>query len=266
MSTIVTDSARERPPIDHFGGRFGLAGALAAEWTKLWTTRTAYVCLPVAALLMAVFTFYYGSLARINDEPVQPVGSAPVSAAVLVQFAFVVLAMTTVTSEYTTGSIRASLLWVPVRGRLQWAKALVAGAVSFCGGVVLGVLGTTVSWMTFRGHATFEPAEAIGQVLSLGAYLAAVAVLTVGVSFAVRSAAGVLALVSLLLAGLPMVLLGLGGKTLLTINDYLPQSAGAHFMKGEGDTYAPVVGLAIVVTWSAAAHLTGLIALRRRDA
>ncbi|WP_405793465.1 MFS transporter [Streptomyces sp. NBC_01506] len=40
----------------------------------------------------------------------------------LVQFVVVVLAMTTVTGEYATTSVRATLLWVPVRHRVEPAK------------------------------------------------------------------------------------------------------------------------------------------------
>lgn len=267
MATVTRTTsadAPERPRAEHTGG--GLRGAIAAEWGKLWTTRTPYVCLAVGVGLMAVFAFYYGSIARINDEPVQAVGEAPISSIILLQFIVVVLAMTTVTSEYATGSIRPSLQWVPVRHRVQLAKAVVTGAVAFVGGVLLGALGMAVAWVPFRGHASFEMAEAAGQLLSIGVYLALVAVLSVGVAFGCRSAVGALASLFFLLAGLPFVLLGPGSEVLRKINDALPQSAGDHFMAGDSDPYPSLVGLLIVLSWAVAAHLIGLAVLRRRDA
>ncbi|WP_189106630.1 ABC transporter permease [Streptomyces camponoticapitis] len=244
----------------------GLPGAVAAEWTKLWTVRAAYLCLVAGVALMGVFTFYYGSIARINGHPVQPVGNAPVAAAVLVQFAVGVLAMTSVTAEYATTSVRATLLWVPVRHRVQLAKALVTGAVAFLAGVLLGVLGTVVAWVSFEGRATFDGATVGGQVLLLGVYLGLVAVLTVGMSFALRAPAGVLTVLFLLLYGVPTLLEGLGGEVLLTVNDHLPLAAGTHSMLGDEAPYPRPVGLLIVTGWAAVAHLAGREVLRRRDA
>lgn len=244
----------------------GLAGAVAAEWTKLWTVRAASVCLVSGAVLMGVFTFYFGAIARLNGHPVQPVGNAPVSAATLVQFVVVVLAMTTVTSEYATGGVRSTLLWVPVRHRVQLAKALVTAVVAAVAGVLLGVLGTAVAWASFEGRATFDLTTVLGQVLSLGCYLALVAVLTAGVSFALRAPAGVLTVLFLLLYGVPAMLVGLGGEVPLTVNDYLPHSAGTHAMVADGAPYPRAVGFLIVAGWAAAGHLIGRRVLRGRDA
>ncbi|MET9551666.1 ABC transporter permease [Streptomyces sp. NPDC006645] len=246
--------------------RGGPGGAVAAEWTKLWTVRAAPVCLIAGVLLMGVFTFYYGAIAAINDHPVQPVGNAPVTASVLVQFAVAVLAMTAVTGEYATSSVHATLLWVPVRHHVQLAKALVAAVVTGAAGVLLGVLGTAVAWASFDGRATFDAATVAGQVLSLGGYLALVSVLTVGVSFALRAPAGVLTVLFLLLYGVPTMLVGLGGEVLLTVNDYLPHGAGTHAMLADEAPYPSPVGFLIVAGWAAVAHLTGRQVLRRRDA
>ncbi|MFB1047300.1 ABC transporter permease [Streptomyces chrestomyceticus] len=264
MSADVTTQAPGRASSRPGGG--GFSGAVAAEWTKLWSLRAPYACLLAGTAVTAVFTFYYGSIARINGEPLQPVGNAPVSSVALVQFAVIVLAMTAVTSEYATGSVRTSLLWVPVRHRVQLAKSLVTGAVSFAAGVLWGVLGVAVAWGPFGGHATFTVAEVLSHLLAMGLYCALTAVLTVGTAFALRHAAAVLSVLAFLLAALPNMLVGLGGPVLLTVNDYLPQTAGGYFMRGGGAPYAAPVGLLIVLVWTAAAHLTGRAVLGRRDA
>ncbi|MEU9800370.1 ABC transporter permease [Streptomyces sp. NPDC051000] len=248
-------------------GAGGFIGALAAEWTKTWSVRAPYICLTAGAAATGVFTFYYASIARINDVPLQPVGNAPVTSLLLVQFAIVVLAMTAVTSEYATSSVRASLLWVPVRHRMHLAKTVMAAAVAAVAGILYGVSGIAVAWTPFRGHATFDPAKAAVQVLTMALYCAAVAVLTVGVAFALRASAGVLTVVFVLLSAIPSVLTGLGGEVLLTINDYLPQTAGTHLMRGEpGAPYPPAVAALILLSWALAAHLAGRAVLRGRDA
>ncbi|MFG2987804.1 ABC transporter permease [Streptomyces sp. NPDC048257] len=261
--TLPTLPARRTAPAPSGGG---FAGAVGAEWTKLWSIRTPYACLIVGLLLTVVFTFYYGSIARINDKPVQPLGNAPVSSVILGQFVVIVLAMSMVTSEYATGSVRTSLQWVPVRHRMQLAKAVVAAAVAFAAGVLFAVLGMAVAWIPFRGHASFDPAKAVSQTLAMGLYCALIAVLTVGASFALRTAAGTLSAVFALVSALPSICTGLGGPFLLTVNDYLPQSAGGHFMLADGDApYPPAAAILIVLAWTAAAHLTGRFVLGQRD-
>lgn len=226
-----TDLSRVVPDTPGRGTSGGLAGAVACEWTKLWSVRAPYFCLLAGLAITGVFTFYYASIARINGHPVEPVGNAAASSAVLVQFAVVVMAAVTVTSEYSTGSVRASLLWVPRRHRVQAAKALVAGVVAFVAGTVFAVVGTAVAWGPFGGRASFEAATALGQVLAVGVYQGLVAVLTVGVAFATRHPAGALAVLVTLLWALPSMLLGLGSPTLAAVNDQLPHGAGDHFMR-----------------------------------
>lgn len=242
-------------------------GAVSAEWTKLWSLRMPYVCLLVGLVLTGVFTFYYGSIARINDKPIQPLGNAPVSSVVLSQFVIFVLAMTMVTAEYATGSVRTSLLWVPVRRRVQLAKSLVAATVAFGTGTVCAVLGMAVAWGPFRGHATFDAGKAAAQLLAMGLYFAMIAVLSVGAAFALRSAAGALSALFVLIFALPSMCTGLGGSLLLTVNDYLPQTAGGHFLLSDGEApYSPAAAILIVLAWTAGAHLAGGFVLRRRDA
>lgn len=244
-----------------------LRGAVAAEWTKLWSVRVPYVCLAAGLVATGVFAFYYGSIARINDHPVQPVGHAVISSTVLVQFAVVVVAMLTVTGEYTTGSMSSSLLWVPVRHHVQLAKALVTALVWVIAGTVFAALGTAAAWGAFSGRASFDAGETTGQAVAVGVYYALIAVMTVGVSFATRHAAGALAVLCTLLWALPATLVGLGGPVLLAIDDWLPHSAGDSFMRGGADTpYGPATALLVLLTWALAAHLTGLSLLRRRDA
>ncbi|MGK5630236.1 ABC transporter permease [Streptomyces sp. URMC 123] len=243
------------------------SGAVAAEWTKLWSVRAPYVCLLAGLLATAVFTYYYGSIARINEHAVQPVGNAVVSSTVLVQFAVVVLATVTVTSEYTTTSIGASLVWVPVRHLVHSAKALVVAVVAFAAGVLYAALGMAVAWGPFSGRASFDAGTAAGQILAVGFYYALIAVLTVGVSFAARHAAGALTVLFTLLWGLPSMLVGLGGPVLHTLNDWLPHSAGDHVMRaGAATPHPPAVAVLILLAWALAAHLAGLYVLRRRDA
>ncbi|MGW6289292.1 ABC transporter permease [Streptomyces sp. NPDC055107] len=265
VSTDVSDGHRGRTDPGPTGG--GFVGAFASEWTKLWTIRTPYVCLLVGLVVTAVFTFYYGSIARINDKPVQPVGNASVSSVILTQFALVILAMTMVTSEYSTNSVRTSLLWVPLRARVQLAKSSLSALVGFVTAGVWAVLGIALAWGPFQGHAGFELPEVAYQTAAMGVYSALICVLTVGVSFALRTAAGAVAVVFFVVSALPGMLVGLGGPVLLAINAYLPQTVGGYLMSSDGKAPFPdAVSLLILLGWAVAAQIAGLLVLRRRDA
>ncbi|MFD3871841.1 ABC transporter permease [Streptomyces sp. NPDC058623] len=214
-----------------------------------------------------MFTYYYAAIARINGNAVQPVGNAPAASTVLAQFAVVILATISVTSEYSTGSVRASLLWVPRRHRVHVAKAVVVGGVAFIAGIGFAIVGMVVAWGGFGGRASFEAGTTLTQILAIGGYQALIALLTVGVAFVTRHAAGALSILTTLLWALPSMLLGLGGPTLAAINDHLPHGAADHFMFiGTEAPHSAVTSVLIVVAWAAAAHLIGLYVLRRRDA
>ncbi|MFB8139936.1 ABC transporter permease [Streptomyces parvus] len=268
MSAVTTDvrgGRRDRTDSGHTGG--GFVGAFASEWTKLWSIRTPYICLAAGLVVTVIFCYYYGAIARINDKPIQPVGNASVSSIILTQFALVVLAMTMVTSEYSTSSVRTSLLWVPVRHRVQLAKALLSGLVGFVTGAAFAVLGVATAWAPFRGHASFDLSKVIYQVLAMGVYSALICVMTVGVAFALRTAAGAVAVIFFVVSALPSMLVGLGGPVLMAINDYMPQTVGGYFMLGNGKAPFPdAVSLLILVVWAVAAHIAGVYVLRRRDA
>ncbi|MFJ3876414.1 ABC transporter permease [Streptomyces sp. NPDC090077] len=252
-------------PDGHPPGRF--AGELACEWTKLRSVRAPWLALLAGLVITGVFTFYYASIARINEQPVQPVGNAAAASAVVTQFAFVVMAAVAVTSEYTTGTVRASLLWVPRRHRVLAAKAVVTGTVALLGGAVSAAVGAAVAWGAFGGRASSAAGTVLGQVLAVGVYQGLVAVLTVGVAFATRHPAGALSVLGALLWALPSVFLGLGGETLAAVNDHMPYGAGDHFMRaGAAAPYSSVTALLIVAAWTAAAYAAGLYVLRRRDA
>ncbi|GCD96077.1 ABC transporter permease [Embleya hyalina] len=259
-----TDPPHTVPGTPDRGAPGGFAGAVAAEWTKLWSVRAPCLALAAGLAITGVFTYYYASIARINEHPVQPVGNAAASSVALVQFTVVVLATVAVTSEYTTGSVRGSLLSVPARHRIHAAKALVAAVVAFVAGTTFAVVGAAVAWVGFDGRASFAAGPSLRQVLAIGLYEALVAVLSTGVAFATRHPAGALAILATLLWALPGILLGLGGRTLA---DRLPHGAGDHFTRLEPEApYGPVPAVLIVAAWAAAAHLIGLYVLRRRDA
>jgi ABC-2 type transport system permease protein len=255
-------------------GGGGLPGAVAAEWIKAWSVRSTWWCLATGGLLMmavaaqlAIFTANANDNADpADDKGVVALGSIAIGAVDLAQFAVIALAMLLITVEYSTGSIRTTLQWVPRRGVLLMAKIIVTAVVGGVAGTVLAMLGSLAAAPLLGGWGDLTPAEWLGDVLSAGAYLALISVFTLGVGTLLRSAVGTLTTVFLIIAMLPGLLQVSDLAVAERIAEFLPGVAGAAFMRGSAEPYPPVVGLLVLAGWTAAALLAGHVALRRRDA
>jgi ABC-2 type transport system permease protein len=257
--------------------------AAGAEWAKLWSVRSTWWCLAAGAALMVLSAVTLGGAtateALRGEGPAAPVvASEPVvSATSFAQFALVALAMLAITSEYASGSIRVTLQAVPVRGVVLAAKALVMAPVMAVAGVLSGAVATAAVYLllsadVFGGLVALPMGEVVRDLLGVGAYYALVSVMTLGAGAALRSAAGTLTVVFMLLMGLPLMLLMTGSQVALDASMRMPLFAGLAFM-GSSDNmtggpipYSAGEGLAWLLAWTAAAVAIGHAVLRRRDA
>lgn len=181
--------------------------AVRSEWIKLWTTRTVWWALAAAAVLMAAAAGQYALYADNGDldpgllrDGRTPAGTIAVLAVGVAQLAFVALAMLVMTSEYSTGLIRATLAWVPSRGRLLLAKCAVVAVTSFAGGTVAGLLGALVATPVLGSHGAPGGAATAGDAVAIGGYLALLGVLTTGLAAALRGPVVTLVVILLLVA------------------------------------------------------------------
>ncbi|WP_103348212.1 ABC transporter permease [Amycolatopsis sp. CA-128772] len=253
--------------------RGGLSGAVAAEWTKFWSVRATWWCLAAGTALMLCYATLSAIAQYYEDDP-QSAATVTLGGAVyLTQFAAIALATLFVTSEYAGGGIRSTLLWTPVRARVALAKAAVLLPVLFAYGVLSSCAGMALAEAVKNGHGlptTLE--EGFTTASGTGGYFALLGVLCTGIGWALRSAAGTLVSVIVLLVPLPMIVASLG---LPEAMPYFPGIAGINAMVAAGKPnpltmtvapYAPWVGLVICAAWAAAALLAGTAVLRRRDA
>jgi ABC-2 type transport system permease protein len=257
-------------------GRAGLRGAIASEWTKLTSVRSTWACLFSASVIMAIYCAYYGTIVLIQNEEnatdasSQPIGNAPQSAVIIVQFVAIVWAMQSITSEYSTGTIRNTLQWVPNRFTMLMAKVLVVSVTTFVVGSLLGLMGALVSWPLFGGYGIVDAGDVIVDSVLVGANLALLSIMAIGAGAALRKAAGALGIVFVFLVVLPVLLQPTGNPNaddvLQRVNQYLPGYAGMNFMRGIEDHYPAYVGFLVVAAWSLAALFIGYRRLRRVDA
>ncbi|KAB2371730.1 ABC transporter permease [Actinomadura montaniterrae] len=251
----------------------GLPGAVAAEWTKLWSVRSTWWGLAGSAALMGLMSLVLASSTVSNntneiasdDQGVVPVSGVAVASLDLVQFVVVAVAILVITGEYATGSIRSTLQWVPRRGRMLASKAVVLAAVMLPAGAVLGAVGTAVAGPVLGGWGRFRAVVAVDDALQMGVYLALVSLLVLGIGAMLRSTAGTLTTAFLFLLVVPMLLVNAGSAMGRHVADALPSTAGRYLMNGDGP-YPAGAGAAILAAWTVAALWGGVLVLRRRDA
>ncbi|GIH18402.1 ABC transporter permease [Rugosimonospora africana] len=264
-----------RPPLS------GAGRALRAEWTKLRTT-------PGPAWLLLGLVVATVATGAATDATVRcPAGGCdadPVRVALtgvsLGQAFFAVLAVLAISGEHSTGLIRTTLVAIPRRVTVLATKAVVlAGVVAAAAAVaVLGCLlaGRFVlpgnGFDVAHGHPSLSPGD--GAVLRAAAgsvaYLVLIALLSLGITAAVRDSAAAIGLVLGLLYLFPLT-------TLVVTNPHwqrhlqqlAPMTAGLD-VQATTDTsrlvIGPWAGLGVLAAWAAAALLAGGLLLCRRDA
>lgn len=240
-----------------------LGRAARAEWARLWTLRSTWWALLAGAALM----LFIGGVAGPGNEggAAAPIWHAAQIALIPGQFAFLLIVLLAVTGEYTTGTIRSTLQWVPRRGVVLATRLMIPVVfATFCA-VVVAAATDTVAWL-FLGEA----AEVVSAhiALSLGRVALVVAfggLLAAGVGLLLRSTAGTLTAIFLLMLVLPMALGNMGVPWLVTVSDHIPGRAVVAMLVADevelpGGTIATVMS-----TWSAAAVLAGGWSFLRRD-
>ncbi|WP_033290289.1 ABC transporter integral membrane protein [Amycolatopsis jejuensis] len=241
--------------------------AISAEWTKFWSVRATWWCLIGGAALMTM----YAVIAALSD-PRPPHAIVAGGAVYLVEFCVISVATLFVTSEYTSGSIRSTLQWVPVRSRVTAAKAAVLVPVLFAYGILTAMLGMAVSKIFAWDGASTSFSQGTIAALGMGAYFALLGVLCLGVAFALRSAAGTLVTVMVLLLPLPLLLASAISPAIATV---FPSFAGMNAMVPPGEPnavigglppYGPWVAVLICACWAVAGAIGGTTILNRRDA
>ena len=252
----------------------GLRDASASEWTKLWSVRSTYWTLAATALLVVGFVLIFGlsaSASKANGEAIPPLTPGDIAAQgfmLMGQFGLATLATLLIASEYATGSILASLQWVPRRGVMLAAKAVVLAPVLFVTGALVTLLGVAAAIPSLQAEAElpWTASELVIDVLILGLYSPVVGLIALGLGAALRSVAGTLACAFLILLVIPGALGGTGVEFLMRVSDYFPGQAAQSLLAGEGEPYPGAAAVGILAAWSAASCALGLWVLRSRDA
>jgi ABC-2 type transport system permease protein len=184
------------------GGRYGLAQAARMEWIKLRSLRSTWWTLAVTAAGTVGIGLAVGLNTRDASGDLTNNALAGVVPGLLLTGALGVLTMT---SEYTSGTIRATLAAIPRRPLVLAAKAAVFGAVTL-------IVGEAASFISFLADAATLrrgiAAPTLGQpgvlraVVLSGAGFCLIGLLGLGLGAIIRHSA---AAVGVLVAGVYVV-------------------------------------------------------------
>jgi hypothetical protein len=175
-----------------------------------------------------------------------------------------------VTSEYASGTIQASAVAVPVRGRLAGAKAVVVGAA----GVVVGQVTAFPAFFASQAvlSAQGAPHLALGQphvlraVIGGGLCLALAALFGMAVGLLVRATAGAITITSFVIL-LPAMASLFPDWLAAWIVKYWPSSAGGRVaaLRPDPALLGPWAGLAVLCGFCAAMLAASFLVFRSRD-
>ena len=253
------------------------AEVLAAEWHKLRSVRSTWWTLAAvtgfnvvtAAVLGIVLP---GAMSARDQSAAHPV-ELTLAGLHLSQVAVGVLGVLVITSEYTSGMIRATLAAVPARRLMLAAKTAVLAAVA----VTAGLATCYAAYFAFQ---VFLPASSplrvslsspgtARAVTGAGLYLAVLALAGLGLGAILRSSAGAITALFGMLFVPTLIMAVLPASWQTGIGPYLPMSAAeAIYSTGTGHQahLAPWAGFGVFCGYTAAALIAGFILIGRRDA
>lgn len=264
--------------------RTGPGRLLLAEWTKIRSVRSTVWTLLLFVVITLGLTAGLTSLivsswngpraaprdARILTDPVSFILGAGIG---LGQLTICVLGVLVMTTEYSTGVIRASLLAVPRRLAMLAAKATVFAALM----VVIAEIVAFGSF--FAGSALLHSKVSVAlsdpgvtrAVVGAGLYLTVLGLFALAIGGLIRHTAGAVTTVIGAVFVLPILsgLLPSDWWWAAHLNAYLPEQAGALIYGAHaqsGALLSPWQGLGVFCIWTALLLGAASYLLHRRDA
>jgi ABC-type transport system involved in multi-copper enzyme maturation permease subunit len=280
--SVTAASGQLESTAAHAGRPAGFGHLMAAEWTKIRSVRSTVWTLLLFVIitigLTALFSWLTASNwngpnaaprdARILSDPIGFIFGAGIG---LGQLTICVLGVLVITTEYSTGVIRASLLAVPKRYPMLAAKLAVFGALML-------VLAEIVAFGSFfvgsavlhsRVPVSLSGAGVLRATLGAGFYLTVLGIFAVAVGAIVRhTAAGISIVIGVVLV-LPILAGLLPGSWGAHINAYLPQQAGSLIYavhQNSGQLLSAWEGFGVLCIWTALLLTAATYLLNRRDA
>ncbi|HEY1621842.1 MAG TPA: ABC transporter permease subunit [Streptosporangiaceae bacterium] len=264
-------------------GRAGFGHLMLSEWTKVRSVRSTVWSLALFIVITIGLTVLFtwlteanwsngqGAAARAASVSADPVSFIMGAGAGLGQLVICVLGALLITTEYSTGVIRASLLAVPRRVPMLAAKAVVFAILILIVAeiVCFSMFLTGSAILSSKVSVTLGDHNVARAVIGSGLYLTLIGLLAMAVGLLIRHTAGSIATIIGVVLVLPILSGLLPGSWGAHINAYLPEQAGTligQATRGSGDLLGPWQGFGVLCLWVAVLMTIGIVLLKRRDA
>jgi ABC-2 type transport system permease protein len=297
MSTVSTAPAAAAPIPAR---RPGFAGVMLAEWTKIRSVRstvwTLIIFVVVSLGLTTLFTWLTLNAlnngrgdARSSGIVTDPVNFILGTGLGLGQLAICVLGALVITSEYSSGAIRAGLLAVPRRYPVILAKGLVFAALVLVVGEIVAFLSFFIGKTLVDGHVVTLHGHEGGQAITVhhtitvslsqpgvlqavvgsGLYLTVLGLFALAIGGLIRHTAGAITAV----IGMVLVIFPLAGLLPSSwgahVHAYLPTIAGQLITQDKptaGQLLSAWQGFGVFCAWTVLLLAAAIFLLQRRDA
>ncbi|WP_172119917.1 ABC transporter permease [Actinomyces faecalis] len=275
-ATAAPTSHRMVSRTPHITGKQTFWRAVHAEWVKLRTLRstwvTAFISILITAGIGATVTAYGADEGSTNSWYYIIVGTT------FGQIVVAVLGALVVTGEYSSGQVRSTLAAVPRRSRAFWAKALVVAVWSF----LLGAASILLAWIisapfidsTMR--VSLVSTDFLSYVWGTGLAFAGIGLMSLGLGFLLRSTAGAITVVTVVLfvINIPLGIAGPFWKWAETLSYFTLAQTITHVVDPLALTTgempdAPINhtgSIIVTVAWFVLPLLAGWFTFAKRDA
>lgn len=255
----------------------GFGNMLLSELTKLRTVRSTYWTALMASLAsvglsvgLCIYQEREINLGKLSLHGFDPT-LLSLNGLFIAQVAAGILGVLTISSEYGTGMIRATLAAVPQRRTMLAAKGLVFACVVLIAGEILSfasfAVGQAILSSAHAGASLGQP-RVLRATIGGGLYLTAVGLLGFGIGATIRHSAGALSAFFGILFALTAVTDLFPTNWRNDVIKFLPINAGSQMLTVHhaNGALAPWTGLGVLTLYSLVAITAASLLITRRDA
>jgi ABC-2 type transport system permease protein len=272
MNTATLSHRAARPA----RGGYGLRTVARMEWQKLRTVRSTWYIVAIFAACMiglavlAVGHENYAQMSAAGRASFDPTRDAFLGL-VLGQLLLGVLGVLAITTEFSSGMIRATFAAAPRRPLVLAAKAAVLGAVTLAAGEISAFAAFFAAQAMLKApapHATLGQPGVVRAVLMSGAYPALIALISLGIGAIVRHTAGAICALVGVVFVLPLLFSALSPSIQDTAQKFLPDLMRNSLtaVKPVAHLLSPGLTFGLLCGYAMVALTAGAWALARRDA
>ena len=272
---MSTTTLRERAA-GHTRGSHGFRAIVRMEWQKLRTVRSTWYIVALFAASMIGLAMLAASHENYTQMPAADRASFDPTydafpGLVPGQLLLGTLGVLAITSEFSSGMIRATFAAVPGRPLVLAAKAAVLGAVALAAGEISAFAAFYVGQAMLKApapHATPGQPGVLRAVLMAGAYPALIALISLGLGAIIRSTAGAICALAGMVFVLPLLFFSLGTSLRNTAQKFLPDTMRNPLIavKPVAHMLTPGLTFGLLCSYAMVALAAGAWALTRRDA